>query len=549
MRAQCIICQELFENDDIQVVSALFCGHTFHAACLNQWLESGSTCPSCRERVDRKKIVQRLFFDSPEDTGDVIDESKVQNQLDNLKLEVRKAEKAKNDAIKQAEVREEKIGRLEASCEKLTQQLKQEQSTSSSHVQMLKYYESQQKSLDLEREECKKVKQRLATLQSVETLLNGSESDAVDIISASGEGPGAVQSLSRQVAFLKREYEKLKHEKRQYKDHCDKLQLAERTKAKKLQEMEKKCEILSEQLERSEGDLKIAEKHLDIVKTKNTKLVTKLKKFASQSTSEPKIKGKTGDSGECGKCDKLLQSVHNICDKDKDKKFDTSANSASFNELLNDSARFKLFSASTPKLTTPPDSQGSYDRDLDLTPDIFCSPSPAKTQKLQEDDLLQTGTSNVTQSTAQKTLKFASHTFARSQFALESQTQTKGGKRHMSDDVDENDSENNSQLFKLTSAAEKNSQKLKRFKSESSIKDSNQLLNYAGMNIFKKRELGERNTNKGSIIQRGFDGLGGHTTFVNALGNPFKKPAAKKTVSKLGKMPSLPKLDNFIVLD
>ena len=45
----------------------------------------------------------------------------------------------------------------------------------------------------------------------------GVESEAAEIISSSGEGPGAVQSLSRQVAFLKREYEKLKQEKRHVK--------------------------------------------------------------------------------------------------------------------------------------------------------------------------------------------------------------------------------------------------------------------------------------------------------------------------------------------
>ena len=63
MRAQCCICQELFENDSELVISALQCGHTFHGECLNQWLESGSsTCPSCRQTVVRKRIIDRFVL-------------------------------------------------------------------------------------------------------------------------------------------------------------------------------------------------------------------------------------------------------------------------------------------------------------------------------------------------------------------------------------------------------------------------------------------------------------------------------------------------------
>ena len=37
----------------------------------------------------------------------------------------------------------------------------------------LEFYESQQRSLDKEREECRRIKRKLVDLQSIETLLNG----------------------------------------------------------------------------------------------------------------------------------------------------------------------------------------------------------------------------------------------------------------------------------------------------------------------------------------------------------------------------------------
>lgn len=472
MRAQCIICQELFENDD-QVISAISCGHTFHNHCLNQWLENGNTCPSCRVLVDKRKIIERLYFDAPEDSDEVVDESKLQNEIDRLKAEVRKKEKEKKDIIKEKEVQNERITELIESQDKVAKLLKEEQTKNSSQLKTLQYYESQQKSIELEREECRKIKQKLVTLQSLEVLLNGSESDASDVIQTAGEGHGAVQQLSRQVAFLKREFEKVKLEKRQMKEHYEKIQLNDMSKNKKISELTKRCQVMQDQLERSEGDLKISEKEVELLKRKNNKLREKLKTVSPSSSS----------------------------------------GSSSFTSLINDSLTLSNFTASTPKLAGP---SGSQTVDLDVTPDLFASPVksfPALSGKSDCDTDL---------------------------------VSVKSQKRPL--DIEDNENQEETKYLRITSAAEK-SQKLKRFKTESCIKGTNSITSLASMNIFKKRELGERNSNQGSVVQKGFDGLGGHTTFINSLGNPFKKPVPKKKLSKSNKTPSLPKLDNFIILD
>ncbi|XP_060575609.1 E3 ubiquitin-protein ligase TRAIP-like [Ruditapes philippinarum] len=485
MRAQCIICQELFENDD-QVISAISCGHTFHNHCLNQWLENGRTCPSCRVQVDKRKIIERLYFDAPEDNDGVVDDGKLQNEIDRLKLEVRKRDKEKNDIVKEKGKQDDRIEELQKARDRMSKLLKEEQTKVSAHLKTMKYYESQQKSLDLERQEYRKIKQKLVTLQSLEVLLNGAESDAADIISSAGEGGSAVQHLSRQVAFMKREYEKLKLEKRQMKEHYEKIQQTDMSKNKKINDLTKQCAIFQEQLERSEGDLKLSEKEVEMLKNKNRKLRDRLKSAISPSSNP---------------------------------------GSSSFTNLLDESMKLQAFSASTPKLEHP---EGSQNIDLDLTPDLFTSPI----QNTQAEHSEKPSTSCDT--------------------ALSDRSFGKSQKR--SRDSEDTENQEQTKYLKITSAAEKNAQKLKRFKSESAIKGSNSITTLASMNIFKKRELGERSNNQRSIIQKGFDGLGGHTTHINPIGNPFKKPTVKKSssqskLSKFSKTPSLPKLDNFVIID
>lgn len=318
-------------------------------------------------------------------------------------------------------------------------------------------------------------------------FIKGAESDAADVISSVGEGTSAVQHLSRQVAFLKREFEKLKLEKRQMKEHYEKIRLNDMAKDKRISDLVKQCDVYRDQLERSEGDLKISEKEVEMLKKKNANLRERIKSMASPNTEK---------------------------------------GSSSFTNILDESLKMQAFSASTPKLGQP---RCSQDIDLDVTPDLFASPVKSVETLLQ-----QTGSKPSCDIDASNRLLGKSQKRPRDSDDIENREQTK--------------------YLKITSAAEKNAQKLKRFKSESAVKDCNSISTLASMNIFKKRELGERSSNQRSIVQKGFDGLGGHTTHISAIGNPFKKPTSKKSssqpkLSKFSKTPSLPKLDSFIVID
>ncbi|CAJ0935630.1 unnamed protein product, partial [Mesorhabditis belari] len=61
LRGQCTICYSAFTPT---TVSALPCGHTFHARCIGKWLDTpGRGCPNCRRKC-RAKDVTRIFFEN-----------------------------------------------------------------------------------------------------------------------------------------------------------------------------------------------------------------------------------------------------------------------------------------------------------------------------------------------------------------------------------------------------------------------------------------------------------------------------------------------------
>jgi len=56
----CTICTEVYDSS--HDVSALKCGHMFHADCLSPWLNQSMTCPQCRQKVTKAAIIHKVFF-------------------------------------------------------------------------------------------------------------------------------------------------------------------------------------------------------------------------------------------------------------------------------------------------------------------------------------------------------------------------------------------------------------------------------------------------------------------------------------------------------
>ncbi|XP_062619206.1 E3 ubiquitin-protein ligase TRAIP-like [Saccostrea cucullata] len=99
MKAQCSICSELFVIDQSVAIAAVPCGHTFHRGCLSTWLQKSNTCPSCRSRVDPKRVINRLYFDLDDDSGnDETEEWKLKTKVKSLKAKLKTVKKERDEA-------------------------------------------------------------------------------------------------------------------------------------------------------------------------------------------------------------------------------------------------------------------------------------------------------------------------------------------------------------------------------------------------------------------------------------------------------------------
>ncbi|KAI4377853.1 hypothetical protein MLD38_015420 [Melastoma candidum] len=60
---ECVVCINRFEDSETLRLLPK-CKHAFHASCIDKWLESHSTCPLCRYRVDPKDIASFRYSTS-----------------------------------------------------------------------------------------------------------------------------------------------------------------------------------------------------------------------------------------------------------------------------------------------------------------------------------------------------------------------------------------------------------------------------------------------------------------------------------------------------
>ncbi|KAF9597116.1 hypothetical protein IFM89_015945 [Coptis chinensis] len=62
--AQCTVCLADYQEKDVLRILP-YCGHSFHVACIDIWLQQNSTCPICRISLrgspERKRIMQPML--------------------------------------------------------------------------------------------------------------------------------------------------------------------------------------------------------------------------------------------------------------------------------------------------------------------------------------------------------------------------------------------------------------------------------------------------------------------------------------------------------
>ena len=93
MNVYCVICSDHFVSLTDIDISAGICGHTFHAGCLQKWLEMSRTCPTCRQHWSKKDVVSKLYFEASK--SDLVEECtpKLLNELSSIRVRLAESER------------------------------------------------------------------------------------------------------------------------------------------------------------------------------------------------------------------------------------------------------------------------------------------------------------------------------------------------------------------------------------------------------------------------------------------------------------------------
>uniref|UniRef100_A0A915ITF3 RING-type domain-containing protein n=1 Tax=Romanomermis culicivorax TaxID=13658 RepID=A0A915ITF3_ROMCU len=62
-----VTCNICHCNLNLDQISALKCGHTFHLNCVNGWLEKSRSCPTCRVEIlgiENGDVIAKLFLEN-----------------------------------------------------------------------------------------------------------------------------------------------------------------------------------------------------------------------------------------------------------------------------------------------------------------------------------------------------------------------------------------------------------------------------------------------------------------------------------------------------
>nr|XP_056711401.1 E3 ubiquitin-protein ligase TRAIP [Euleptes europaea] len=268
IRAHCTICSDFFDNE--RDVAAIHCGHTFHHLCLVQWFDTAPsrTCPQCRIQVNKRHIINKLFFDVALEEQSGLDAEKLQNELDRVKAQLSLKVKEKRDCQSIVDSLREALDVRNATIDSLQKAASDMEMLCSTLKKQMKYLEHQQEDTKSAKEEARKLRNKLKTLERIELLLQGQRPEVEDMIRDMGTGQAAVEQLAVYCISLKKEYENLKESRKASNEKLEKLKKELFSANHKIQKTVLELEKTNEELKSTQTDLRNADKEIMSLKKK-----------------------------------------------------------------------------------------------------------------------------------------------------------------------------------------------------------------------------------------------------------------------------------------
>ncbi|XP_032506448.1 E3 ubiquitin-protein ligase TRAIP isoform X2 [Phocoena sinus] len=240
IRALCTICSDFFDHS--RDVAAIHCGHTFHLQCLIQWFETAPsrTCPQCR----------------------------IQNELDNTRALLSQKEKEKRDGQLIIDTLRDTLEERNATVESLQEALDKAEMLCSTLKKQMKYLEQQQDETKQAREEARRLRNKMKTMERIELLLQSQRPEVEEMIRDMGVGQSAVEQLAVYCVSLKKEYENLKEARKASGELADKLKKDLFSSRSKLQTVYSELDQAKLELRSAQKDLQSADKEIASLRKK-----------------------------------------------------------------------------------------------------------------------------------------------------------------------------------------------------------------------------------------------------------------------------------------
>ncbi|XP_058834059.1 E3 ubiquitin-protein ligase TRAIP-like [Topomyia yanbarensis] len=232
MNLTCAICSDLFmPSDDIHMTS---CGHSFHFACLLQWLQRSKTCPQCRNKCHEKSLI-KVYFNVAANVDAAEDSATLLHKLDNLTLSFREKEKKlKEYEDKDVSYKLERK-KMKKTLTALEDMIKSKDFTISAYkieTEMLRGDRAQMIKLQ---QELKELKAKMSLMSTIEYVISATAKEVEELL-ANDDNP---RTLAVLVTTLKRELKANEIKKNEMRERMKTIQndlQEERTKRKQLED-------------------------------------------------------------------------------------------------------------------------------------------------------------------------------------------------------------------------------------------------------------------------------------------------------------------------
>ncbi|XP_077386191.1 E3 ubiquitin-protein ligase TRAIP [Festucalex cinctus] len=267
IRACCTICCDLFDHS--KDVAAIHCGHTFHSDCLLQWFKTAPTksCPQCRKQTSTQRIIHKLFFDIGEETHSADPES-MENELNRLRALLSSKEKDSRDKEKTLDHLKESVDAQRRDLDSKRKEISEKDMLCSALKKQMAYLESRHDDARAAKDEARRLRTKIKTLESIDILLQGQRAEVESMITDMGVSQAAVEQLSIYCISLKKEYDNLKGSLKSSNDDRERIRKEVLTSHSKLQKTSLELNQSEEDKKSLQNDLANADKEISSLKKK-----------------------------------------------------------------------------------------------------------------------------------------------------------------------------------------------------------------------------------------------------------------------------------------